>query len=374
MWLALVALVAVGGWRFAKSREAVAVPVSMIAAEKGNVRDFVTSVSAGRVSAKQEALLRAEIAGRVVKLHHRRGDRVAAGEPLVSYDAKELSDRVKAAQAAVALARAQTLQAQTSAATAEANAERMRKLRATGAVAEAEADNTVGQAKALARAAEAAQAAIVQATANVELARVAAGRAVVVAPFAGVVLTTSVEEGETTAPGAPLLQLADTSALHVDAEIDEADLGRIALGMPSEISLDAFPGVKIEGKVTDIAPSVTRDPRGGRSVAIDVAVPQDGRLLVGMSADVDIIVALRKDVVWLPPGAVLGRGAERTVYVVENGVAHKRTVEAGVSTWEAVELKSGLSGGEQVVTSLGGMQLADGARVTPKGGGNGGGR
>ncbi len=302
----------------------------------------------------------------MLKLHHRRGDRVAVGEPLISYDAKELQDRVKAAQAAVALARAQTLQAQTSAKTAETQAERMRKLKAMGAIADAEADNTEGQAKALARGAEAAQAAISQAMANVELARVAAGRAVVVAPFAGMVLVTSVEEGEVTAPGAPLLQLADTSALHVDAEIDEADLGRIKLGMPTEVSLDAFPGAKIRGEVIDIAPSVTRDPRGGRSVALDVALPQDPRLLVGMSADVDVIVAVREDVLWLPPNAVLGRGAERTVYVVEAGVAHKRVVEAGVSTWEAVELKKGLSGGEQVVASLGGTQIADGARVVPQ--------
>lgn len=374
IWLAAIALIAVGGWRWAKSREAAPVPVATVVAAKGNVRDFVTSVAAGRVSAKQEALLRAEIAARVVKLHHRRGDRVNAGDPLITYDAKELEDRVKAAQAAVALARAQTLQARTTAATAETNAERMRKLKAMGAIAEAEADNTEGQAKALARAAEAAQAAISQALANVELARVAAGRGVVIAPFSGVVLTTSVEEGETAAPGAPLLQLADTSALHVDAEIDEADLGRIAIGMPAEIALDAFPGAKVTGTVTEIAPSVTRDPRGGRSVAIDVGLSPDPRLLVGMSADVDIIVALREDVVWLPPNAVLGRGAERTVFVVDKGVAQKRVIEAGVSTWEAVEVKKGLSGGEQVVASLGGTQLADGARVQPKGGSDGSGR
>jgi HlyD family secretion protein len=373
VWLAVVAALAIGGWQWSRTREAEAVPVSTIAVQRGTVRDFVTSVAAGRVSARQEATLRAEIAARVMKIHHRRGDRVKAGEPLVSYDAAELDRRVKAAQAGVALARAQTLQAQTSAATAEANAERVRKLRATGAIAEAEADNQEGQAKALLRGAEAAQAGVSQAMANVELARVAAGKAIVLAPFSGVVLTTAVEAGETAAPGAPLLQLADTSELHVDLEIDEADLGRIAVGMPAEVSLDAFPGVKIEGKVTEIAPSVTRDPRGGRSVALDVAVPPDARLLVGMSAEVDIIVAVRENTVWLPPNAVLGRGAERTVFVVENGVVKKRAVDVGIATWEAVEVKRGLSGGERVVASLATLQLSDGARVTEKGKSDGGG-
>lgn len=367
VWLGVAAALAIGGWQWSRSRALEAMPVTTIAVEKGTVRDFVTSVAAGRVSARQEATLRAEIAGRVMKLHHRRGEKVPAGEPLVSYDAAELNRRVGAAQAGVALARAQALQAQTSAATAEANAERFRKLRATGAIADAEADNQEGQAKALLRAADAAQAGISQAIANVELSRVAAGRAVVLAPFAGVVLTTAVEAGETAAPGAPLLQLADTSELHVDAEIDEADLGRIAVGMPAEVSLDAFPGVKIRGKVTEIAPSVTRDPRGGRSVALDVALPLEPRLIVGMSADVDIIVAVRENTVWLPPSAVLGRGAERTVFVVEGGIAKKRAIEVGISTWEAVEVTKGLSGGERVVASLATSQLTDGARVAEKG-------
>ena len=57
------------------------------------------------------------------------------------------------------------------------------------------------------------------------------------------------------------------------------------------------------------------------------------------------------------------RGAERTVFVVENGVARKRTIEVGIATWEAVEVKKGLSGGEQVVASLSARELADGARV-----------
>jgi HlyD family secretion protein len=183
------------------------------------------------------------------------------------------------------------------------------------------------------------------------------------------VLTTSIEEGESTAPGAPLLQLADVSALHVDAEIDEGDLGRIAVGMPVDVTLDAFPGERLRATLEEIAPSVTRDPRGGRSVAIKVALPPDERLRVGMSADVDVIVAVREDTVFVPPTAVQGRGAERVVYVVKDGVAHKRTIEVGIATWEAVEVKSGLSQGEAVVTSLSTAQMSDGARVTAKAGG-----
>jgi HlyD family secretion protein len=366
IWLALAAAVAIAGWRLSKGRAEAPIEVSTASVQRGNVRDFVTSIAAGRVSARQEATLRAEIAGKVQKLRHRRGDRVIGGEPLIAYDAAELNDRLRVAQAAVALARAQARQADQSAANVEVNLARARRLRASGAIALAELEDLEGQSKAMERGADAARAGVSQALANVDLARAALAKAVVVAPFSGVVLTVHVEEGETTAPGAPLLELADVSELHVDGEIDEADLGRVKVGMPVDVSLDAFPGERVRGALEEIAPSVTRDLRGGRSIAIVVRLPRDDRLRVGMSADLDIIVEVRESTLFVPPNAILGRGAERSAYVVQGGVAHKRAVDVGVSTWEAVEIRSGLSEGDEVVASLSTVELADGARVQLK--------
>src|SRR6185369_14188074 len=102
--------------------------------------------------------------------------------------------------------------------------------------------------------------------------------------FAGTILTTGVEEGEVSAPGAPLITLADVSELHVDAELDESDLGKVRVGMPAEVSLDAFPTQRFSGNLAEIAPSVTRDLRGNRSIAIRVNLVPDPRLRVGMSA------------------------------------------------------------------------------------------
>jgi RND family efflux transporter MFP subunit len=204
---------------------------------------------------------------------------------------------------------------------------------------------------------------VTQALANVELAQTAVGKTVVRAPFAATVIDTKIEVGEATAPGAPIVMLADVSTLHVDAEIDEADLARIRVGMPADVSLDALPGERIRGKVSSIAPSVARDLRGGRSVAIDVELLPDPRLLVGMSADVDVIVAVQEKSLWVPPNAVLGRGADRSVYAVQGGVAHKRAIDVGISTWEAVEIKGGLTEGDEVVSTLAAAKLSDGARV-----------
>lgn len=362
-WLVGLAVLGVGGYRVLGARKAAPLPVQTVHVERGSVRDFVTSVAAGRVTARREVTLRSEIAGTVRQVHHRRGDRVAAGEPLFAYDPDDLRDRLRAAEATARVARAQTVQADQSAAVTATTAERAKKLRDVGAGPAAEAETLEGQAAVAARAADAARASVSQALANVELSRSALAKAVVRAPWAGTVLSVGPEVGEVTAPGALLASLADVATLHVDAEIDEADLGRVALGMPADVTFDAFPGERLRGTLTEIAPSVTRDPRGGRSLAVEVELVADPRLRVGMSADVDIIVATREHVLWVPPNAVMGRGASRAVYVVEGGIAKKRDVEVGVSTWEAVEIKAGLAENDQVIITLASAQLTDGAAV-----------
>jgi hypothetical protein len=94
-----------------------------------------------------------------------------------------------------------------------------------------------------------------------------------------------------------------------------------------------------------------------------VEVARDERLRVGMSSDVDVIVSTQQNVIWIPPNAVMGRGTDRSVYVVDKEHAVKRPIVTGVSTWERVEVTSGLDEGDQVVVTLSATGLAQGARV-----------
>lgn len=361
--LVLVALGSVGGWRYAKSKGDAPVPVQTVKVSRGKVRDFVTSIAAGRVSAKQEATVRAEIAGTVRVVHKHRGDLVEVGDALLTYDAVDLKERLRLAQASIGITQAQVKQAQESAAVVQTNLTRARRLKESGSIPAAEVETLEGQSLVAQRAIDSARAAVNQASANAQLAVTALGKTVVRAPFSGRVLDVKTEVGETTAPGAPLVLLADTSVLHVDAEIDEADLARVRVGMPADVSLDALPGERVKGKVSSIAPSVAKDLRGGRSVAIDVELMPEPRLLVGMSADVDVIVEVREDSLFIPPNAVLGRGADRSVYLVQGGIAKKRAIDVGISTWEAVEVRTGLAQGDELVSTLSASKLTDGARV-----------
>lgn len=363
LWLLVLAALAAGGAFAYRNRKKPVVRVRTATVSLGRVRDLVSSVTSGRVAARREASLRAELAGRVLRLHRRRGERVAAGEALVTWDTNDLRTRVRAAETAVGVARAQIAQSEASARLAARNAERARGLSERGAAPPAEADTLAGQADIAARAVAAARAAELQGAANVAVARDAVAHGVLRAPFDAVVISTHVEEGETTAPGAPLVALADTSELHVDADLDEADIGRVTLGMRAEVTLDAFLGERFAGTVTEIAPAVTQDLRGNRAIAVRSSLPLDRRFRVGMSADVDVVVATREAVLAVPPTAVMGRGTDRAVYVVAGGVARRRPIDVGISTWEAVEVTRGLRAGDKVVVTLNVEGLADGAAV-----------
>ena len=133
------------------------------------------------------------------------------------------------------------------------------------------------------------------------------------------------------------------------------------------VTFDAFQGERFVGRVTEIAPSVSQDLRGNRAVAMRLSIARDPRFRVGMSADVDVVVATREGVLAVTPGAVMGRGTDRAVYVLDGGFARRRAVATGVSSWEAVEVTRGLRAGERVITSLNTQGLADGVAAEAQG-------
>ncbi|MDP3279329.1 MAG: efflux RND transporter periplasmic adaptor subunit [Deltaproteobacteria bacterium] len=364
LWVALILLGGAFGLKRYRDRPQKTLDVRVAVVARGRVRELVSTVAAGRVTAEREATIRAEIAGVVTRMPHRRGAIVQQGDILLEYDPRELRERVSVASAAVALSRAQAAQAQASAVLAGNNARRAAELRDRGVGAAVEAETLSGSAGVALRAADAARIGGQQAQANVRVAQLALRHAVLRAPFSGVLLTRAIEVGEVTTPGAPLFTLADVSRLHVDAELDEADLGRVRVGMRSEITLDAYSGDRLSARLSEIAPSVTRDVRGSRSIAVRFELSPDPRLRVGMSAEADVIVATQENVLWIPPNAVMGRGIERAVYVVDaGGVARRRTVRTGMGTWEALEVTQGLALNDRVIVTLSNAELQDGVLV-----------
>jgi HlyD family secretion protein len=166
-------------------------------------------------------------------------------------------------------------------------------------------------------------------------------------------------------PTPPAIDLIDDSCLYVKAPMDEVDAPKIALGQPVRITLDALPGKVLPGKVRRVAPYVSAVEKQARTVDIEVdfvAPGEAGRLLVGYSADVEIILDGRDDVLRVPTAAIQEGGK---VLVFADGKLEERPGKAGLANWEYTEILDGLKAGERIVTSLERAGVKAGARATP---------
>ncbi|MCS6915339.1 MAG: efflux RND transporter periplasmic adaptor subunit [Myxococcales bacterium] len=349
-----------------------AVPVHAVRPVRGEVRDVVSSATAGEVRPLARALVRAELGGRVEAVLHRAGERVQEGEVVVRLDSAELQARTAQAYAAVEVARGQLAQATERLAMLRRQAERARGLFRQGAgTAQISED-----AEAAVREAEHAQATVRaqlhQAQAALMSARVQQSRAQIVAPLTGLLIEVFPEVGETLSPGAPVLEIIDDSRLHVEASVDEADAARVRPGQQVELRLEALPNQPIRGRVLRVDPVVKRDAKGARTLGVDVEVEDTAEaqrrgLRPGMSANLDIVVARKLDVLSLPTSTIVGRGVRREVYVLRpEGRLHRaerRTVQVGLSNWEWTEITAGVGPNDLVAASLNQKGLEDGALV-----------
>jgi len=190
------------------------------------------------------------------------------------------------------------------------------------------------------------------------------------APFAGIVAEVNGEIGEyltPSPPGIPTLpavDLIDDSCIYVTAPIDEVDAAQLKVGMTGRITLDAYRGKHFVGKVRRIAPYVLAVEKQARTVEVEVDFEHRGdagHLLIGYSADIEIVVSGRDGVVRIPTPALMP--GNRVLVLGEDGVLEERRIETGLSNWEFTEAKSGLARGERVVTSLEREGVKAGARA-----------
>jgi len=342
--------------------------VETVKAARGTVTDEISSASAGEVMAERDAQVRAELSGRVLAVKHKRGERVKKGDPIVVLDSSDLDARLRQAQATLEAQRAQVAQADAHADAAKKTAEREKSLAEKGAEPQQMADDAEARSKEADAAAQASHAQLDQASAALQVAKVARSHAELTAPFDGLLADLTVDPGDELTVGAVVFQVVDDSRLRVEAPIDEADIGKVQVGQKASLRLDALPDHPIAGVVSRMDPTVRRDEKGARTLKLEVEVLNlkdavEKGLRPGMSANVDVRVAEKPDLVNLPTNVIVGRGTRRTVFVVENGVAREKPVQVGLASWERSEILSGVSEGQEVVSSLNAKGLADGVPV-----------
>jgi len=382
--VALVVVVAAGTAALVlDGRRGIAVEVARAELRGGGSSRGLTAN--GYVVARTKASVSSKVPGRLAYLGVQEGDVVQAGAVIARLEAAEYEAAVRQAQAEVLAAEAAHYEAEASVAQARRDLERAQTLAADSLIPpqtleDAQTALAVAEARLRAAAArvESARQALAAAEANLENTRVRA-------PFTGTILRKDAEVGEVVAPSVAgggltrgaVVTMADLSTLEVEVDVNEAYIAGVRRGQPAEIVLDAYPGESFPGHVRQIVPTADRQKA---TVLVRVAIDsQDPRILPEMGARVVFLEPQAEEApgaepaqaaaprIFVPAAAVRSEAGEDVVYVVAEGYARRRVIEAGPVTGGEREVRNGLIGGETLVVNPP-TQLTDGARVRIVGG------
>ena len=305
--------------------------------------------ASGYVVAQRQAAVASKATGRLEFLGAVEGDRVKAGQIIARLENSDIAadlDRFKAG----------LLQAKAESTEASLIYGRQKKMLSSGGISQAEFE--VSEARH-----QRGVAGMASARAAVRSAEVALENTIIRAPFDGTVLTKSAEVGEMVAPFASsassrgaVVTMADMNSLEVEADVAEANIDRVRVGLPCEITLDAYPDTRYPGKVVKIVPTADRSRA---TVLVKVAfISRDRRVLPEMSAKVNFLPEDAKlstqntePVVAVPNSAVTLRNGVKMIFLVEGENVKSKPVTTGRVLGDLTEIKEGIQSGQRVVLS-----------------------
>lgn len=312
----------------------------------------------GYVVAQRKASVASKATGRLEWLGVLEGSEVLAGEVVARLESRDLQAMRDLAAANVQVAEANLGQGRAELLEAELAIKRSEALTAKQLTSEQEHDSAVARLAKAEAALEGYTAAVTVAKANLRISEVDLDQTLIRAPFDGVVLTRNANVGDTITPfsqavdtkGA-VVTIADMDTLEVEVDVAETFFLSIRVGQPVEIQLDAIPGLRFQGVVSLMVPTVDR-AKASTVVKIRFVDP-DPRILPEMSAKAAFLQrkvndAERKPVLVVPVSAIAGSDGNEAVYVIEDGMARMREVDVGAKIGEQIEVL-GLEVGTRVI-------------------------
>ncbi|MBL8489758.1 MAG: efflux RND transporter periplasmic adaptor subunit [Rhodocyclaceae bacterium] len=366
--LLLVVALLVAGFLWATKPKPVA--VILAAVEEGRVETTVANTRAGSVTACRRAKVAPNSGGRIARLPVKEGDRVVAGALLLELWNDDLAARERLSREQLGTARARVMEVCQIARAAASEARQARQLRDKGFISEEKVVRSEAEAASRQASCDSAGAQVREAEARIAASRADTERTVLRAPFAGIVAEINGELGEYLTPSPPgiptlpAIDLIDDSCLYVTAPIDEVDAAQLQVGMKGRITLDAYRGRHFAGHVRRIAPYVLALEKQARTVEVEVEFEEAGdskHLLVGYSADIEVVVESRQKVLRIPTAALMP--GNRVLVLGADDKLEERKLDTGLANWEFTEVKSGLRAGDKVVTSLDREGLKPGVRA-----------
>jgi membrane fusion protein (multidrug efflux system) len=314
--------------------------VTTTVAQKDSWESRLTAV--GSLAAVQGVTVTAELTGKVVRIAFEPGTKVNAGDLLVQQDTSSEEAQLRAAEAAVELAKR--------------NLERLKKLLDRRTIAQSQYDDAEAKYK--------------EGVASADAIRAAIAKKTIRAPFAGRLGIRLVNLGQILNEGEPIVSLQSINPIFVNFSLPQQQLARVQPGLTVRVTSDALPGQVIEGKITAINPEVDAATRNIR-IQATVANRQE-RLRPGMFVNVAVVLPASEDVLAVPATAVLYAPYSDSVFVVEEKqsennkqpglVVRQQVVQLGERRGDFVAVVSGLKAGETIV-STGTFKLRNGQAV-----------
>ena len=344
-------------------KKAVVQPPVSVEVAKVATAEMTQSIDVvGSLSAKFQADVKTEYSGIITQVYVTEWVRVQKGTPLAQLDTRELELAIQRSEAAAEVARANVVQAEVAQNRTEREYDRFLKLKEAGLVTQQNLDDAATEKEAAAARVSAAKAQLRAAQGELHQTQTRLAKAVIRSPLDGVVSQRSMNVGDLTGDKM-VFHIVDNRLLDLTVTVPSGETGSVKVGQPLMFSTDSLPGKTFTGKVAFINPAISEADRSVKIVAEVKNEPET--LKAGLFVKGKIITGSRTGVLQVPrTGLITWDVAKKQaeVFVVNGDKAQRKTITTGALSGELVELSSGLTAGELIVTR-GGFNLKDGNTV-----------
>lgn len=311
-----------------KEKEIIAIPIKTALVTKNKI-DNTLQVT-GEFEARQELTLVAESQGRIVRLKVKEGDYIRKGQQIAKLDDSALQSQLSMAQAAYQKALK--------------DVERYSNLEKVGAISKLQLEEV--------------QLGLKNAEANVASVRQQMQFSGITAPMSGIVNQRFVEQGSFVLPGNPVVEIVDISRLKMVVKVPETEVVKLKRGQKVSIQTDVYPETTFKGKVSVIG--VKADQAKKYEVEIAINNKKSNPLKAGMYGMVQFEDTKAKESLFIPRTAIIGSLKDAKVYTIDSSkMAHLKSISTGEVIEDEVEVLTGLTENEEVVT-IGQINLTEG--------------
>ncbi|MCB1020057.1 MAG: efflux RND transporter periplasmic adaptor subunit [Acidobacteria bacterium] len=341
------------------------VSVDLAAANRGQVREVL--LLTGALKPKESVDVVAKATGRLEKTYFQVGDRVPKGAVVAELEDDEIQQRVRRAEASLAVSGANVAQRAAELSSVKANLARAQQLFDEGLLSPQEFEQQKTGLAMIEAQVQLADAQRQQAEAELRELNIQLEQTKIYAPMAGDVAQRFVDEGALLGPSTPILRIVNLATMVTQGNVPERNVGKLRVGNEAEVRVDALPDQVFRGRISRIAPVLDA---ATRSALIEIDIPNPGRTLKAeMFARINLDLGTMREATLIPRDGLVYRGTQPGVYILEGEDQDRpvfRPIETGMTREDEVEVLANLDPGTKIV-GRGATMLRDGDRITVAG-------